>query len=144
MRQKLAVSSLGNQVEVYSAGTHGYHTGEPPDPRTIAAAARRGYALGNLRATKFSGADCKRFDWVLALDRTHLAELVRLPGAHPGWPPLLMTAYSSRYRNLDVPDPYYGNAAGFEQVLDMIEEACDCLLQELTARLSGASPNPAG
>ena len=143
MWQKLAVSSLATRVEVASAGTHGYHIGEPPDPRTITAAARRGYDLRDLRATKFSGADFKRFDWVLALDRTHLAELERLKGAQPGCPPLLMTAYSSRFRNRDVPDPYYGNAASFEQVLDMVEEACDGLLKELTARLARASSNPA-
>ena len=143
MRQKLAVSSLGTRVEVASAATHGYHTGEPPDPRTIAAAARRGYDLRDLRATKFSGADFKRFDWVLALDRRHLAEIERLKVGHPGWPPMLMTAYSSRFRNRDVPDPYFGNAAGFEQVLEMVEDACDGLLEELTARLARTSPNPA-
>ena len=143
MRQKLAVSSLGPRVEVTSTGTHGYHIGEPPDPRAIAAAARRGYDLGDLRATKFSEADFRRFDWILALDRIHLAELEHLKVGDSGWPPLLMTAYSCQFRNRDVPDPYYGSVAGFEQVLDMVEDACDGLLEELTARLARTSPNPA-
>ena len=143
MRQKLAVSSLGPLVEVSSTGTHSYHIGEPPDPRAIAAAARRGYDLGDLRATKLSGADFRRFDWILALDRIHLAELELLKVGDSGWPPRLMTAYSCQFRNRDVPDPYYGSVAGFEQVLDMVEDACDGLLEELTARLARTSPNPA-
>lgn len=135
MRHKLAVARLTNRVQVASAGTHGYHTGEPPDPRAISVAARRGYDLGGLRARIFSAGDFKRFDWILVMDRTHLAALERMRRAAPGHPPLLMTTYSIRFCNLDVPDPYYGDDDGFERVLDMIEETCDCLIQELAGRL---------
>jgi protein-tyrosine phosphatase len=132
MRHKLALAQLTNNLQVASAGTHGYHTGEPPDPRAISVAARRGYDLSGLRAKVFSAGDFRRFDWILAMDRTHLAALQRMKGAAPGDSPLLMTTCSIQFRNIDVPDPYYGDTAGFERVLDMVEETCDCLIQQIS------------
>ncbi len=132
MRHKLALAQLTNSLQVASAGTHGYHTGEPPDPRAIAVAARRGYDLSGLRAKVFAVGDFRRFDWILAMDRTHLAALQRMKRSAPGDSLLLMTTCSIRFRDIDVPDPYYGDDAGFERVLDMVEETCDCLIQQIT------------
>jgi len=111
-------------LRVDSAGTHGYHVGEPPDPRTVAAAARRGYDLAPLRARKLSPSDYADFDLLLAMDRGHLRLLEN--GRPPGSPARLRL-----FLERDVPDPYYGGAEGFEEVLDLIEAGCDRLLTEI-------------
>jgi protein-tyrosine phosphatase len=123
---------LLSQVEVDSAGTSGYQLGEPPDPRMAAAAGRRGYLLGG-SARAVTAADFERFDLIVAMDRGNLRDLEALAGTRArerrqlrllgeflpaGWP-------------LDVPDPYYRGDLGFEQVLDMLEEACPAILEEL-------------
>jgi protein-tyrosine phosphatase len=127
-RALAARRGLGARFEVDSAGTHGYHLGEAPDPRTIEAARRRGIDLGGLRARKVEAADFDRFDLIVAMDRGHLdlldrccpparRERVRLFGSFvPGPAPR------------DVPDPYYGGAEGFDHVLDLIEAGCTGLL----------------
>ncbi|MBV8037068.1 low molecular weight protein-tyrosine-phosphatase [Roseateles sp.] len=132
MRAKLAAAGL--DVEVDSAGTHGYHVGEPPDERSQAHAARRGYALGALRARKLIAADFSRFDLVLAMDEDNLANAqVLCPPAQRHRLKLLMD-YAPRAGRPHVPDPYYGGTAGFEEVLDLVEAACDGLVAALRAR----------
>ena len=122
----------GIAVEVDSAGTHGYHTGEPPDARAQAHGARRGYDLASLRARRAQPDDFERFDLVLAMDRDNLDHLRAIcPPA--GQPRLrLLMEFASRHRVDEVPDPYYGGADGFEYVLDLIEDACDGLLAHLS------------
>jgi protein-tyrosine phosphatase len=133
-RHVVESSGLGDAVHVDSAGTHGYHVGEPPDGRSQAAAARRGYSLATLRARRFEIADFDRFDYVLAMDRDNLAYLESLAGpAHRQRLKLFLTFAEGL--GLDVPDPYYGGAAGFERVLDMVEEASRGLLETLRSRL---------
>ena len=124
-------AGLSERISVDSAGTHGYHVGEPPDLRTQEAAARRGYDLSGLRARKFEPADFHRFDLVLAMDRDNHAILSRL--AQPAQAPKLkmMMEYAKAFGALDVPDPYYGGEDGFERVLDMLEDAAQGLLDAL-------------
>ena len=112
-------------LEVDSAGTHDYHVGEPPDPRTQRAARARGYDLKGLRARQICRDDFFRFDWILAMDRGHLAILERLcpPGAKAQL--ALFLARSRTAPNGEVPDPYYGGPEGFDQVLDLIEEGAE-------------------
>jgi protein-tyrosine phosphatase len=115
-------------VSVDSAGTHDYHVGDPPDPRSVAAAFRRGYDLSPLRARQVSPADFERFDLILAMDAGHLSQLKRLcHPAHAGKLKLMMD-FAGALTGQDVPDPYYGGADGFERVLDMIEDASRGLL----------------
>ena len=117
-------------VQVNSAGTHGYHLSEAPDARAQAAAQRRGYDLSRLRARPVQEADFSRFQWLLAMDASHLAWLQqRAQQAPPQQLRLLMT-HSLRFKGItDVPDPYYGSPAGFEHVLDLVEDACDGLVE---------------
>ena len=134
LRHIIAAEGLVDVIEADSAGTHGYHVGEPPDPRTITAAAARGFDLSALRARKVVQSDFERFDLILAMDRGHLEHLnaMRPVGAraavklflsyHPGEPG---EAFA------DVPDPYYGGPAGFEQVLDLSEHTCRALLMTI-------------
>ena len=129
MRAKLKAAGL--DVEVDSAGTHGYHVGAPPDAASQAHALRRGYDLSTLRARKLEARDFERFDLVLAMDDDNLANARRLcpPGQRQRLK--LLMDFAPHAGNPHVPDPYYGGAAGFDDVLDLVEAACDGLVAEL-------------
>lgn len=113
---------LLGQVEIDSAGTHGYHVGEPPDPRTVKAAARRGYDLSPLRARRVGEFDFMRFDHVLAMDRENLALLQQACPPHLRHKLGLFLQFSANFDEDEVPDPYYGGPQGFERVLDLVED----------------------
>ena len=124
-------------LEVDSAGTADYHVGQPPDPRTRAAAARRGYDLTALRARTVEPGDFERFDLILAMDRENLQVLKRRAprDAHERLRLFLEFAPDAPE---DVPDPYYGGPNGFEEVLDLVETATRGLLAHLRQRLRAA------
>ena len=125
----------GLHVEVDSAGTHDYHVGEPPDPRAVAAAARRGIDLRGLRARQVQEEDFARFDLIAAMDRLNRRELLERSPAefHPRIRLFMEFAASSTVE--DVPDPYYGGPLGFEQVLDLAEEASLGLLEDVLRQM---------
>jgi protein-tyrosine phosphatase len=123
-------------LRVDSAGTHDYHVGEAPDPRAIEHAARRGYDLAPLRARQVSGANFREFDRILAMDRGHLRQLKAMAPAGSPARVAMFLDHSGSWRGLDVPDPYYGGSRGFEEVLDMVEEASARLLEEILAELA--------
>jgi protein-tyrosine phosphatase len=116
-------------VELDSAGTADYHVGEPPDPRSVAAARRRGYDISGLRARQVATADFSGFDYVLAMDRANLAEIERI-GAHGRAHVGLFMAFAPG-RDDEVPDPYYGGVEDFEHVLDLCEAGARALLGSL-------------
>ena len=130
-RRLAADAGMAEAVTADSAGTHGYHVGEPPDPRSQKAAAKRGYDLSALRARTIEDADFQRFDLILAMDQEHYATLSRIAGAAAGRKLKLMMSYARRFKERDVPDPYYGGPQGFERVLDMLEDAAKGLLESL-------------
>jgi protein-tyrosine phosphatase len=118
-------------LEIDSAGTAGYHVGEPPDRRTIAAARRRGYDLSGLRARRTRTEDFHRFDYVLAMDRANLAELeIVRPPAAPARLALFMS-FAPGQEQTEVPDPYHCGVEEFERVLDLCEVASRGLLAHL-------------
>ncbi len=136
LRAKLGRAGLQARVMVDSAGTHGYHTGEAPDPRAIRHAALRGYDISQLRARPVQGGDFERFDWILAMDEDNLDWLHRrVPQGLDGWVGLLMSHARRHAAAGGVPDPYYGTPAGFEHVLDLVEDACDGLVVRLNSEL---------
>jgi protein-tyrosine phosphatase len=141
LRAQALQRGLGDRLQIASAGTHGGHAGQPPDARACAHAARRGYDLSALRARRVEVDDFDRYDHVLAMDRDNLGALhaLRPPGAVAAQVGLLMR-HARRHAVDEVPDPYYGPAEGFERVLDLIEDACDGLLQRLAQALPGAAP----
>src|SRR5262245_45009952 len=108
-------------VQVDSAGTANFHTGQPPDRRTVAAARRRGYERAALRARQVSPQDFENFDYVLAMDRANLAELEDLKRDTSRARLGLFLEYAPECGSVEVPDPYYGGQEGFEQVLDLCE-----------------------
>lgn len=126
-RHKVRTAGFADRVHIDSAGTHAYHVGNPPDPRTLQAALRRGYDLSALRARKVEVPDFHRFDYVLAMDEENLAILKRLMPKQRRAQVRLFMEYAPDYGLREVPDPYYGGVAGFEQVLDMVEAAADGL-----------------
>jgi len=127
-RKLVTQAGLGARIGADSAGTHGYHVGEPPDPRTQAAAAKRGYDLSVLRARKVERADFQRFDLILAMDHDHHAILSRMAPVAVSHKLRLMMAYARRFSESEVPDPYYGGPQEFERVLDLLEDAAQGLL----------------
>lgn len=138
-RQLLRQRGLESIVEVDSAGTHGYHVGELPDPRTQRAAVSRGYDLSSIRARKVAPQDLEYFDLVLAMDKNNLEILRRMcPPELSGRLKLLMN-YSQNFDDEEVPDPFYGLGHGFDLVIDMVEDAGQGLLDELVRRLPGSS-----
>lgn len=140
LRKMLGEAGLHRSVEVDSAGTVDYHAGSPPDPRAQAHAARRGYDLSRLRARKVVPSDFERFDLLLCMDADHLEYLgERCPPEHAHRIRMLMTFAARGSADAEVPDPYYGAPAGFEQVLDLVEEACEGLLGHLQERLANGS-----
>lgn len=135
LRHALRGAGLQDAVLVDSAGTHGYHIGDPPDPRSIATARRHGVEIGQLRARQVAAADFSRFDLILAMDAGHQALL------HRACPPpqrhrlRLYLDYAPQFGR-EVPDPYYGDAAGFEAVWAMCAAATEALVAEIRQRLA--------
>lgn len=118
---------LNNQVEVDSAGTAAYHIGKAPDPRSTAAATKRGVDLSPLRARQAVLDDFSAFDYILAMDSENLSNLARLkPANYQGHLGLFLDF--AQTPESEVPDPYYGDDQGFEHVLDLVEMASQGLL----------------
>lgn len=124
---------LSHLVQFDSAGTHGYHVGDAPDPRTIAAARKRGIDLSMLRACRLASADFENFDWLLAMDAGHLAIMQRLCPAGRHDRLRLFLDFSDLHQGQDVPDPYYGGVEGFEHVLDLAEAGSHALLDGIAS-----------
>ncbi|TOG66934.1 low molecular weight protein-tyrosine-phosphatase [Vibrio parahaemolyticus] len=121
---------LGVDVDIDSAGTIGYHTGNTPDSRAMAAGKQRGYSFKGMRARQVSVQDFEDFDLVLATDKANLADLLDIcPAEHRHKVSLFLSHSNSSYD--EIPDPYYGGDDGFELVLDLIEEASVAVLQKL-------------
>ena len=118
-------------IHIDSAGTHDYHVGRAPDPRSVAAARRRGIDLSGLRARQVEDEDFVRFDYILAMDRGNLEALRSRSPGHLSHRVRLLMEFASRPDQTEVPDPYYGGPGGFELVLDLVEEAANGLLDHL-------------
>ncbi|MEW6705929.1 MAG: low molecular weight protein-tyrosine-phosphatase [Pseudomonadota bacterium] len=136
LRHKLRQAGLEGRVEVDSAGTHGYHVGAPPDERAQHHALKRGYDLSSLRARKVRATDFDRFDLLLVMDdqnHEHLSQVC--PEGRADRVRRLME-FAPQARSGHVPDPYCGGEDHFERVLDLVEEACDGLIEHLRQRLT--------
>jgi protein-tyrosine phosphatase len=125
---------LDGTLRIDSAGTSGWHIGEPADERMRQAAANRGYDLDSL-GRKFVRSDFEEFDLIIAMDRENRRDILSLdPDGKYAHKVKLLCDYLPNSPVSDVPDPYYGGRQGFETVLDMIEEACEGILDELTGK----------
>jgi protein-tyrosine phosphatase len=132
MRRLVDDAGLAARIEVDSAGTGGWHVGDPPDPRAVRLAARRGYDLAPLRARRLRHEDYEDFDLLIAMDRGHMRHMEsRLPDGAAARVRLLLE-FAPDGAGGDVPDPYYGGAADFEHALDLIERGAAGLLAALS------------
>lgn len=136
-RDVIKKAGLEREVMVDSAGTHGYHIGEPPDPRAQSTTARHGISIADLRGRQVEAEDLKSFDYVLAMDDENLANLRRLPGSARV---RLFLEFACATSTREVPDPYYGGPGGFDRVYDLLEDAAQGLLAEIRQRLRDAKP----
>lgn len=140
LRHRLAAEGLDGLVDVDSAGTGGWHVGQDADPRALASLTRRGYALDHV-ARRFDPSWFAERDLVLALDRGHLRELLRMaPDEEAADKVRLLRSFDPSLDEapesaLDVPDPYYGGREGFDLVLDQVEAAVEGLLDHLRTEL---------
>ena len=131
-RKAIEEAGLDRQVAADSAGTHAYHIGSAPDQRAQQAVRRRGADISQLRGRKVADADFERFDYILVMDGDNYDRLVERAPAHHHGKIRRLLSFSRKYPNLDVVDPYYGGARGFEENLDMIEDAVQGLIREIT------------
>ena len=120
-------------IEADSAGTHAYHVGSAPDARTVAAARRRGIDMSMLRARVVEAVDFERFDLLLAMDEQNYRHLLRMAPPERRDRVRLFLEFAPEQGRREVPDPYYGGPTGFEDVLDLAEEAARGLLAALAA-----------
>ena len=135
MRGLLREQGLEDAVAVESAGTGGWHVGDPPDARATTAARARGVVLDGA-ARQVTPADFRDHDLILAADRRNLRDLRAIAPADAHAAIHLLREFdpgSAGAPDLDVPDPYYGGDDGFEHVLDLVEAACRGLLDALRA-----------
>jgi protein-tyrosine phosphatase len=138
--RRLSDAGLTSQVRVDSAGTHDLHRGEGADRRSQRHALERGYDLSRLRARQLAAKDFGRSDLMLAMDWDNLrAAEERCPPEHR-YKLRRLTEFCLRYSSEIVPDPYYGGVAAFEHVLDLIEDACDGLLEHVRREVASRSP----
>jgi protein-tyrosine phosphatase len=122
------------KLEIDSAGTADYHIGAPPDRRSQRAALRRGIDISGLRARQVAAEDFARFDLILAMDAENLRELQAIQPRNSRASLKLFLEYAPDVGLREVPDPYYGNAADFEKVLDLTTAASRGLLAALQKR----------
>ncbi|MEW1699955.1 MULTISPECIES: low molecular weight protein-tyrosine-phosphatase [unclassified Streptomyces] len=140
-RRYLEDAGLGDAVEVDSAGTGGWHQGDPADPRTVSVLDENGYSSAHA-ARRFRASWFPALDLVIALDEGHLRELrglARTP-AEAGRIRLLRSYDPAAGDTLDVPDPYYGDRGGFEECLEMVEAASGGLLAAVRRELENRTP----
>lgn len=134
-RHLLEAAGLAEVVMADSAGTQGYHIGDPPDERSVAAAKARGIDISSLRARRVREAEFDAFDLILAMDREHLRHLRAMRREEHRAEVRLFLDFHPEQHLKDVPDPYYGGRSDFEKVLDLVEEANRSLLASIRAKL---------
>ena len=117
---------------VDSAGTGGWHAGEKPDKRSISTARDRGLDISNQRARQFKISDFDTFDYIYVMDMSNYKNVLALSqnDNHKQKVKLILNELFPN-ENVEVPDPYYGGQDGFEQVYDMLDKACDVIVEKL-------------
>lgn len=135
-RHKVRAAGLIERIAIDSAGTHNYHPGEPPDARSQHHAKRRGYDLSDLRARALSEADIERFDWLIVMDDLNYSTVLKRMAQEHQHKLRRLTEFCTVHQAREVPDPYYGEKADFERVLDLVEDSCDGLLAQVREHMA--------
>jgi len=138
-KEKAQLEKLEGYIEVDSAGTGSWHIGHAPDKRATLAASHRNYDMSALRARQVTPQDMKDFDYIFAMDKQNLHDLLAMSAPDQQHKISLFLEHGSS-EQIEVPDPYYSGEDGFELVLDLIEDASSKLLQSLAARHGWSRP----
>lgn len=138
-RAALEREGLTGAVEVDSCGTASYHVGQKPDARMLAALERAGYSYGGHRARVFRRDDFREFDVIVPQDESNREDLLALARTEEERQRvrLMSSWFADGEHEHEVPDPYYGGAAGFDAVIALLERSMPALIQELRERLAG-------
>jgi protein-tyrosine phosphatase len=141
MNHLIAEKRLSNEIFCDSAGTSSYHVGSPPDQRMSAAARQRGLVFRG-KARQFQPVDFEEFDLILAMDRENYWNILSLDpqGEHQD-KVRLMCEFCTHHSDQEVPDPYYGGAEGFTDVIDLLMDACEGLLEYVVSHQQLAISN---
>ena len=125
-------SKLSEDFIVDSAGTGGWHAGQQPDKRSISTAKNRGLDITNQRARQFKKSDFDTFDHIFVMDNSNYKDVLALaPNEEAKSKVKLILNEIFPNENVDVPDPYYGGQDGFENVFDMLDQACEEIARKL-------------
>ncbi|MCA6363676.1 MAG: low molecular weight phosphotyrosine protein phosphatase [Bacteroidetes bacterium] len=137
LRKKLEQGGLADRVEVDSAGTSNYHIGETPDKRSVANARRHDVDISSLRARQFTASDFEQFDEIFVMDAENLRNVLKLAHdeTHRRKTGLLLNELSPG-SNRAVPDPYFGGEEGFENVFQLVNDACEAIVNRLQQQLA--------
>lgn len=130
-RNLVTSASLLDQIEIDSAGTHAYHIGNPPDSRSISTAHKRGIDISDLRARQVDLSDFYHYDYLIAMDEYNLSLLKEMSPTDVHHKLHLFLSFAPQLAKVEVPDPYYGGASGFEHVFDLVQIASEGLLSHL-------------
>ncbi len=134
-RKLVEQAGLQEHIHIDSCGTSNWHIGKGPDPRSLEAAGKRDVDISMLKARQFTEGDLDTFDYVVVMDRQNLADVKDIWHQNGGTEPTLFLEYG-RSDLAEVPDPYFGGENGFEQVLDLIEDAGEGLLRNIQERMA--------
>lgn len=141
LRARLAEAGLGERIRVDSAGTSGWHAGQPPDRRAVACAMRHGVDISGLRARQLLRADFEEFDFILCADRNNVNDAIKLAPAHMDGRAALWLPWAGVQGGAVVPDPYYGDDAAFEHSWSLIDAAASGTVKRLAQAMdSGIIP----
>jgi protein-tyrosine phosphatase len=130
-RHAIKAAGLDKQVHIDSAGTHDFHEGSAPDARAQQASRNRGVDISGLRGRQVTDRDFAEYDYILVMDSANHNNLIRRAPVQHQHKIRRLLSFSRKYPNLDVPDPYYGGTQGFEENLDMIQDAVQNLVREI-------------
>jgi protein-tyrosine phosphatase len=134
---KIRSNGLDQHIEADSCGTSNYHVGDKPDDRTLANALKNGISI-NHRGRQLTLQDLKEFDFILAMDSSNYRYILGLPGGELHKHKVFMTrSFDSSDDLLDVPDPYYGGARGFQEVFEILDRSTDGFIAYLKEQLAG-------
>lgn len=134
-REYVRRAGIESSFRIDSAGTGGWHQGEAPDPRSVMTAMKRGVDISGLRARQLLAKDYTDFDFMVAMDRTHLAHMERQCPAGANTSMSLLLSHVEDCRHVDVPDPYYGGQSDFDLTYDLIESGIASLVPILNRML---------
>lgn len=134
-RQLVDSRGLSDVIDIDSAGTHFYHIGELPDPRSIEIARENGLDITDQRGRQIDTEDYHTFHYILAMDKRNLRNIESLaPQSHQAEIHLYLQSFAPHLLDVEVPDPYHGGEDGFQEVFTMVETAAKGLLDAIEAK----------